>query len=111
MPVPVVAEICSSLEKNPISLHFFLIMEILLESPIPTKERLLEAVQNTLKKIALMNEGIEMCRQTLAPDEDENEDITIWSYKKMKQQMTDDLLNLLQKMDLHFRIEETRQAV
>lgn len=85
-------------------------MEILIESPIPTKERLLEAVQNTLKKIALMNEGIEMCRQTLAPDEDENEDITIWSYKKMKQQMTDDLLNLLVKMDLHFRIEEPRQA-
>ena len=85
-------------------------MEISIESHISTKERLLEAVQNTLKKIASMNEGIEQCRQTLEPDEDENEDITIWSYKKMKRQMTDDLLELLRKMDLHFTIEEAQQA-
>jgi hypothetical protein len=85
-------------------------MENLLDSATPTKDRLLEAVQNTLKKIALMNEGIELCRQTLEPNEDENEDITIWSYKKMKQQMTDDLLALLRRMDLHFAVQEPRQA-
>jgi predicted transcriptional regulator len=85
-------------------------MATLIESPTPTIERLLEAVQNTLKKIASMNEGIELCRQTLEPEEDENEDITIWSYKKMKRQMTDDLLELLRKMDLHFKVEDTRQA-
>ncbi len=85
-------------------------MEVLIKSSVPTKERLIEAVQNTLNKIASMNEGIELCRQTLEPDEDENEDITIWSYKKMKRQMTDDLLQLLEKMDIHFKVEEPRQA-
>ena len=86
-------------------------MATLIESPTPTIERLLEAVQNTLKKIASMNEGIALCRQALEPNEDENEDITIWSYKKMKRQMTDDLLELLRKMDLHFKVQDARQAV
>ena len=76
----------------------------------PSVERLLEAVQNTLKKIASMNEGIELCRQALAPDEDENEDITIWSYEKMKRQMTDDLAELLRKMDVYFKVEDALQA-
>ena len=76
----------------------------------PSVERLLESVQNTLKKIASMNEGIELCRQALEPNEDENEDITIWSYKKMKRQMTDDLAELLRKMDVHFKVEDALQA-
>ena len=76
----------------------------------PSVERLLEAVQNTLKKIASMNKGIELCRQALEPNEDENEDITIWSYKKMKRQMTDDLAELLRKMDVHFKVEDALQA-
>ena len=76
----------------------------------PSVERLLEAVQNTLKKIASMNEGIKLCRQALKPNEDENEDITIWSYKKMKHQMTNDLVELLRKMDVHFKVEDALQA-
>ena len=76
----------------------------------PSVERLLESVQNTLKKIASMNEGIELCRQALEPNEDENEGITIWSYKKMKRQMTDDLAELLRKMDVHFKVEDALQA-
>ena len=76
----------------------------------PSVERLLEAVQNTLKKIASMNEGIELCRQVLEPNEDENEDITIWSYKKMKHQMVNDLAELLRKMDVYFKVEDALQA-
>ena len=88
-------------------------MEALIEKRtiiLPMRERLLQAIDNTLRKIEAMNQAIELRREVLEKDEDESENLTIWSYKKMKQQLTADLLELLQKMDVHVQIEEPRQA-
>jgi hypothetical protein len=88
-------------------------MEILIDKKTvftPRRERLLQAIDNTLRKIELTNHAIESRKEVLEEGENVSESLTIWSHQKMKAQLTNDLIELLRKIDLHFQIEEPRQA-